>query len=238
MRLRKMFACLFAFGLSPALLPLGCGGPSENYTVVQGPASESAEAIAWSIPDTVVEQMRACAREHARELKTYSHEAKLDLMVTEDGEVQNVRLRSSTLHHDALESCLVKAVAAVSVPSSALTLRSSGPISGGESSPESRGPLGIAQVLGGAIAAGPVILIAAGVTIAVYAAAVATEEAIEAIRRTRKLENMCDALVVECLADKRQPPGSEFGTEKDCGACGRLCKNYGYWPLDKCPRTN
>lgn len=185
--------------------------------------------------------MQACAKTHARELKTYNHAAKFDLRVTDTGDVEKVELRSSTLHHETLESCLMQALTTVSIPSSALTLRSSGPISGGESSLESRENLGIVQVLGGAVAAGPVILIAAGVTIAVYVAAVATDAAIEAAKRRRQIDLACDPLFHECLSYPNQPDWNigDFGAGKDCLSCLGECRlEKGIWPNYKCPRPN
>jgi len=101
-----------------------------------------------------------------------------------------------------------------------------------------RGSWGIVQAAGGAVMLGPIILIAAGVTRGVYILAVTAEEAIEIVKRTKKLEKWCDALTVECLANMRLPPGSIFGTYKDCGSCQAYCYKYGQWENDKCPRPN
>lgn len=227
MRRWKSVAGMLAVSLPPILWTIGCGGAVENDTVMHAPASEKAKANTWSISDTVVAEMRTCARKHARELKTYSHEAKLDLTVTDDGDVRHVRLHSSTLHHNALESCLMTAVTAVSVPSSALTLRSSEPASGGEWPRDAREALGVAQVLGAAAAAGPVILIAFGVTIVVYVAAVATEEAIEATKRRTKRDKFCYDRLYECV-----------GRRLECSACFIECKNRGVWDERKCPLSS
>lgn len=205
------------------------------------PSSGLATPQGWSISEPVVEKMQACAKAHAHEFATYNHEAKFDLRVTDGGDVEKVELRSSTFHHDALESCLTQALAAVSVPSSVLALRSSGLISGGESSPESRKQVGVALVVGGAIAAGPVILIAADVTIAVYVAAVATDAAIEAAKRRRQIDLACDPLFHECLSYPNQPDWNigDFGTGKDCLGCLGECRlEKGIWPNYKCPRPN
>ena len=157
-----------------------------------------------------------------------------------DGVVQSVNLRRSTLHHEAIESCLSGALEGLSIPLSMLPERaSSEPFSGGESSQHSRVPLGIAQSVGGAIVAlGPIILIAAGVTLGVYVAVAVTEETMEAVKRTQKLENMCQALLVACISDKWLPPGHEYGVEKDCKVCNWRCKNEGIWPYHMCPITN
>ena len=225
-RVDKTFASVLAVGSTLALLPLGCGAAAnEDYAVVQSPSSEGSSADGWTVSETIVDQMRSCVQVHGPELKTHAHETKFDLRVTDQGDVQQVELRSSTLHHDALESCLQDALATVSIPSSVLRLRSSEPMSGGESSRESRGPLGAVQAIGGAIvAAGPIILLAAGVTIAVYVAAVATEEAIEAAKRRTKREKWCFERLYACV-----------GSGHECSACFLECKKDGVWDERKCP---
>ncbi len=211
----------------------------EEYKMVQHASGGAAAASDWSFPESVTEPMRVCIKEHANELRTFSHVMKVEAKVPAGGgDVQEVKLRSSTLHHEGLESCLMQALTTLSIPSSVMPMRSSEPMSGGESLRDSRGPLGIAQVLAGSIAVGPVILMAAGVTLVVYVAAVATEEAIAAVRRTQKLEKWCDALTLECFANIRLPPGSIFGTHKDCGSCQAYCYKYGLWENNKCPRPN
>ncbi|MFO0587013.1 MAG: hypothetical protein U0441_05730 [Polyangiaceae bacterium] len=56
--------------------------------------------------------------------------------------------------------------------------------------------------------------------------------------KKRKNEKMCDALTVECLEHRAQPPErvSQWGQEKNCGACQRECYKDGVWPDYKCPR--
>jgi len=185
-----------------------------------------------------MEQAQSCVKTHVRDLKTYAHDAEFEATVNEEGAIQSIRMRNSTLHHEQLESCLMQALTALPIPPSAVSMRASGPVSGGESTRDSRKPLGIAQALGGAIAFGPIFVVAAGVTLGVYIVAVAAEEAIDIVKRTKKLEKWCDALTLECLANMRLPPGSIFGTHKDCGSCQAYCYKYGQWENDKCPRPN
>ena len=241
MLIRSTFSTIFAASLTLALVPLGCGAAQEEYPHAPQPQQQTASATKeWVMPEEVVEQWRGCVKKHASELRTYSHETKFELTVNNDGVVQSVNLRRSTLHHEAIESCLSAALEGLSIPLSMLPERaSSEPFSGGESSRHSRVPLGIAQSVGGAIVAlGPVILIAAGVTLGVFVAVAVTEETMEAVKRRNKVEKWCADLRDECLGDTRQPPGSDFGSHKDCGACFRHCKRHQSWPEDKCPRSN
>ncbi|HRI72542.1 MAG TPA: hypothetical protein PK156_50245, partial [Polyangium sp.] len=62
-------------------------------------------------------------------------------------------------------------------------------------------------------------------TIAVYVAAVATEEAIEAAKRNRKLNKMCRERLDQCL-DTR--PGI-------CNECFGYCLAQGVWNDLACP---
>lgn len=240
MLIRSTFSTLAAAALTLALVPLGCGAAQEEYPRMSPPQEETSSAAdVWVMPETVVEQLRGCVKEHASELRTYSHETKFDVTVTNDGAISGIKLRSSTLHHEAIESCMSHAIAGLSIPPSMLPVRSSSePFSGGESMRDKRGPLGIAQALGGLVALGPVIVVAAGVTLGVFIAVAVTEETIDIVKRTKKLEKWCDALTVECLATMRLPPGSIFGTHKDCGSCQAYCYKYGQWENDKCPRPN
>jgi hypothetical protein len=71
----------------------------------------------------------------------------------------------------------------------------------------------------------PIIIVAAGVTLGVAIVVAATEEAIEAAKRNRRLNKMCKARLDACL-DTR--PGI-------CGECFGFCLAQGYWPEHACP---
>jgi hypothetical protein len=178
---------------------------------------------------------------HVHDLKTYAHDVSFNATVTERGEVQGITLHSSTLHHQGIESCAMQALASLPIPLSVFPLRSSEPVSGGESMRYSREPLGVVQAAGGVIMLGPIIIIAAGVTLGVYILAVATEETIEAATRKRKIDQACNPPFNECLGNQKQPDWNigDFGTGKDCLSCLWECRaEGGIWPNYKCPRLN
>jgi hypothetical protein len=243
MLIRSTFSAIAVAALAFALAPLACGGAQEEYPhAPQSQEDTSASATnEWVTPEAVVQTMRGCVKEHASELKTYSHETKFDLTVNEDGAVHGVKLHSSTLHHAAIESCLSKALAGLSIPPSMFPMRSSPssqPFSGGESMRETRAPLGIAQVAGPIIVFGPLILIAAGVTLGVYVAVVVTEETIEAVKRSRRIDQACDPQYQACNMNPDQPDWNigNFGKQKSCLFCLWECrKDQGVWPNYKCP---
>lgn len=152
----------------------------------------------------------------------------------DDGIAADVILEKSTLGSHDMESCMTRAFLDMSIPSSAMSGRSSRPISGGEWLTESRGPVGFVQALGG-VALLPIMVVAAGATVAVYV----TATTIEAVEKWRRIEKLCMPWLLQCLGDKNQPSWNidDFGTEKDCQACFEECKHLkGVWPDYKCPR--
>lgn len=234
-------ALCWALASISAVMPSGCGASASGDYVVVSPGQTvlPAPESAWQPPETLVADLRACVKEHAGDLKTYSHHTKFDLTVTEAGAVERVDLRSSTLHHSALESCIAGVLATLSLPASELPLRTSEPVSGGERMRSEGQPLGVVQVIAG-VALGPIIIVAAGVTLGVAIVVAATEEAIEAAkRRRRRQEEVCTDLWMECTASRNQPEWNQeiFGKKKDCESCRQECeKDKGVWPQYKCPR--
>ncbi len=243
MLIRSTCSAIVAAGLTLAVVPLGCGGAQqEEYRSAAFPQQDSlSPADAWVMPEAVVEQLRGCVKKHASELRTYSHETRFDLTVTNDGAVNGIKIRSSTLHHEAIESCLTGALEGLSIPPSMFPVRSSSqPFSGGESMRHSRAPLGVVQAAGAVVVLAPIVIVAAGVTLGVYILAVAAEETIEAVKRNRKLDTMCQGYLDHCVANRRQPPWNRemFGDWKQCEACFGYCLDKKYWPTDKCPLSN
>jgi hypothetical protein len=239
MPLRSALSGAFAVGLTLGLTPLGCGGAQEgSYVEHRSQPTELVEApSAPTVPEAIVEKLRGCVRQNAGDLTTYSHETRFDVSLTAEGTISLVKLRSSTLQSGVMESCMMRALMEMSVDPLSLPMRSSKPFSGGERMEHSREPLGIAQALAGPIALGPLILIAAGVTVGVYIAVAVTEEVIEAAKRNRRINQMCQARLDECVANPWHPPENwEFwGKKKQCEACFGYCLDKKYWPEDKCP---
>ncbi len=229
MATRSTLCAIVATGLTLAVLPLGCGAAQEEYPHTPDAQQQTPAAVnEWAIPEAIVKQLRGCVKEHAGDLKTYAHEARFDVRLTDDGAITAVNLRSSTLRHEPIESCMMGALAGLSIPPSMLPMRSSEPFSGGESMRHSREPLGIAQAAGGMIALGPIIVIAMGVTLAVYIVGEATKDVVEAAKRNKRLERKCKEWRDECLSTR---PGI-------CGECFRYCLLQGVWNDRACPRSS
>lgn len=240
MRFHRWIAGFFVPVAALVMMPLGCGAAQEEYTEVRHAQESSAESQPehWLASEAITEELRGCVKQHAHELKKYSHQAKFDISITEEGAVKDIAMRSSTLRHAGLESCLTGVLKNVSVPSSMLNLRSSGPVSGGEASRDARSSVGVVQVAGAAVALGPIVIIAAGVTLGVYILAVATEETIEAVKRKRKVDLACEAAYDVCISYPFQPEWNinRFGERKPCADCRETCRNWnGVWPVIKYP---
>ncbi|MBK9264160.1 MAG: hypothetical protein IPM54_30715 [Polyangiaceae bacterium] len=236
MRVRGALSGAFAIASILVLTSFGCGGAHVEHRPSSGFFDAPDQA---TVPEHTVESLKECVRQHAGELTTYSHETRFTVDLTAEGTVSKVRLGKSTLSSGAMESCMMRALVEMSIPPLAIPLRSSEPFSGGEWMRHSKEPLGIAQAAGGLAALGPIMIVAAGVTIAVYVAVVTVDETAEAIKRWRRIENLCMPWLNQCLMDNKQPSWNigDFGTEKDCKSCFYECKHRGgHWPDYKCPR--
>lgn len=234
---RTAVSMLLAACIGLVTCPIGCGAAQDDYIVVNhhGLALPPISAEP-TIPEATVEQLEQCVRVHVADLRGHAHDVKLDIAVTEQGNVEEVQLRSSTLQHQSMESCMIHTLEQMSVPATIFHMRSSTPISGGESMLHDRGPIGFIQALGGTIALAPIVIIAAGVTIAVAV----TAEAADALRKRRRIEKLCMPWLLQCLGNKNQPDWNigDFGLTKDCQSCFEECKHEkGIWPDYKCPRT-
>jgi hypothetical protein len=101
----------------------------------------------------------------------------VDVEVTESGSVDAAKVRESMIPDSGMESCMVSALEAMSVPLSVMAKLISQ-----SDSPQSRGYMGNVFVLGAAVNLVPIVIVAAGVTILVAVTVHVAEEAIEAIK--------------------------------------------------------
>jgi len=240
MRFRNVFAGFLVQLALSAMMPLGCGGAQDEYTVIYPSSGLSSVPAAqeWEVPEAIVETLRGCVKKHAGDVKGYRHEARFKLNLEEDGTVHEVEMQRSTLHLGKLESCLQEALAGLSIPASALSIRSSEPFSGGESQGKDRAFQGVVQAAAPVVVIAPIVVIAAGVTLGIYILAVATEETIETVKRRRGIDLICEAAYDVCVTNRLQPDWNidMFGPRKDCEACRRECRlANGTWPAYKCP---
>jgi hypothetical protein len=220
--------------LGPVFTPLGCGS-SQDFTVE--PPRRTHEGP--TAPESTVAQLTECAKRGALHLPDTNYAIIFDVDVTESGSVREAKVRESMIPDRGMESCMVRALEAMSVPGSIMAMRSSQRVSSGMVSPESRAYTGnIMALAGAAVNLVPILVVAAGVTILVAVTLHVAEEAVEAARRRREVEKLCYPPFYACLASRKQPEWNRetFGDHKDCQACfGECMKANGKWPDYKCP---
>jgi hypothetical protein len=141
--------------LVSAFTPLGCGSSGEAFAPV-GPTHGDAE-----VPAPVAQRLTACAREHRAHLESAEHSVSFDVELTNDGDVDSVAVKDSTLGDQDLEACMAGALRSLSADD--LPMRHSGSVPRGPVAPESRAPLGQAQAL--TCLASPPCLLAVGLLI-------------------------------------------------------------------------
>jgi hypothetical protein len=202
---RYTLAGILAMGL--VLIPLGCesgGGVGPIHRGGDGP----------TLPDSTIADLRVCAEHAAGHLKESTYTFMFRVDVTEGGNTGRVRLSDSYPGDADIASCMEHALRAMTVPPSVdrmLTKQT-------EVSPDSRGLIG--NPLAIAIELGPIVLVAAGVTVLVAVTATVSQEIIDAARRRRRARiqcmKACEAEAEVCEEDCRK--STKEGTEER-----RLC---------------
>jgi hypothetical protein len=214
--------------LGAAFMPLGCGGEQKvvDYATADGPPE---------VPDGIKEELTDCVKRGVGRLSDSHYAIMFNVRADDDGDVRSVDIEDSLIGDRGIESCMRRALQGMTLPSSIRAMRSSRSDGEGVVAPGSRALVGNPLVLGGAtVALGPVVIVAAGVTVLV---AVTIYIMSEASKDDDELEKYCLDRQVDCLNNSFQPKWNrnKFGVKKDCLACFRYCKNKGEWPTDKCP---
>lgn len=234
MGLRLGISGLAVAGL--ALVPLGCGGAQEDYTVVYRPQEER-EASHDStqqrqdarLPPAIRQQAQACLEKHAAQLSSRTYGLRYDALADENGAMTDVKLRNTTLP-DSVEQCFRQLIAGMNVSDREMRSRSSGPVSGGERmTRERRGPLGESESQNPLVWLGPFIVEAVGIEV-IMEVFVGTIAAVGTIV-TKKKKKTC---VDEYVACQETPLGSiqvDVRGSSVCDTCRKICVNEGSWPL-------
>ena len=117
-----------------ALLPSACG--SSRGIAAQGDAE---------IPGPIADRLSACAEERKTHFEPTRHAISFELEFDEDGQVDEVELKDSTLEDQGLEACMVSVLRSLTVDDLPVRLSGNGSLDG--VGPESRGLMGQEQVL-------------------------------------------------------------------------------------------
>lgn len=199
----KTTRLLLAMGLGGFMgcsLTSGCGGTKKvDYPTLQEDAA---------VPEYVAKQLSSCAERGVARLKSSHYAILFDVELTEDGEVDAVKIKDSTLGDESIESCMVRVLRGMSLPTSVAGLRSSEPAYGGLVAPQSRALMGNPVVLvGTAVALTPIVIVAAGVTVLVAVVVYAMSSVGPLSDACREAKEAC---IVEC-SDSHLPTGTYSG---------------------------
>jgi hypothetical protein len=196
---RLLWAMGLGFFMGCSLTP-GCGGTKTvDYPTLQEEAA---------VPEYVVKQLRNCAERGIARLKPNYYAILFDVELTEDGEVDAVKIKDSSLGDESIESCMVRALRGMSLPTSVAGLRSSDPAYGGLVAPQSRALMGTPAVLAGtAVALTPIVIVAAGVTVLVGVVIYAMSTVGPLSDKCRKAKEAC----IKKCTDSDIPTGTYNG---------------------------
>jgi hypothetical protein len=174
MGIRTMFSSVVAAGLTLALVPLGCGGAQEQSTSVYRPVGigatlpMAARRVQVEASEGIRQQVKACMDLRAGQWPERSYAVQMDAKADDRGEMQEVKIRGTTMDDDEVVECLRQAIAAMTIPEDALRMRLSRPVSGGERmTRERRGPIGDSDSQNPFVLLGPMIVEAVGVQVIV-----------------------------------------------------------------------
>lgn len=212
--------------------PLGCGGNNEWPVVPSRAVNDDPH-----VPEATFAAVLACATAAQGRLTDRVYRMRFDVEVTESGEDNRVKLRDSFPGESTLEACVGHALEGMELPLSVL----------GRTSPEtavspaSRGLMGQgveeAMAAGAAINMAPIYLAVAAVAVVGVVGVHYTAEAIDAVRRRRKLKERCLEMFVRCQ-DIRGVCAHHLLKSLDvCGICYDDCqapKPYTYKECYQC----
>ena len=165
-----------SLALGFAFTPLGCGSSG------RGPAHGDAE-----VPEGVALRIRTCAVKHRTHLRTAEHSVRFDVKLANDGRVDSVALKDSTLGDQDLEDCMAGALRSLSADD--LPMRRSDSRRRGPVAPESRALVGQTQALA-CLASPPCLLTlafligASYITVQIYLHALSTAATETAVSTT------------------------------------------------------
>jgi hypothetical protein len=191
------FSMGLAFCLALTFTPLGCGGTQEPGYRSTLPTPKGPTA-----PEATVTQLTDCTQQGASRLTDTHYAILFDVNVTEGSDVGMVKIRDSIIGDREIESCMVRALAAMPLPMSIMGMRSSQPVS-----PQSRGYMGNVFVAA-AVNLLPILIVAAGVTIVVGVTVYVVSKVVTSTRdatdeeRCKKVKDQCIEYCADTVLDR------------------------------------
>jgi hypothetical protein len=105
---QRTLAMAFILALGAAFMPLGCGGSGGGFSP-GAPVQRDAQ-----VPPGVAQELRTCTIEHKTHLGRSRHSVRFDVQLANNGQVDSVALRASTLADEDLEACMAHALRSLS----------------------------------------------------------------------------------------------------------------------------
>lgn len=225
---------VFTLLLGAAFLPLGCGSSRAGTAT---PARGDAE-----IPASIASQLTACAEERRTHFGPARHAISFELQFNEDGQVDEVLLKDSTLEDQGLEACMAHVLRSLSIND--LPMRSSRNGSSDVVPPEARAVMGQEEVLL-CLSSPPCLLTlgflmgAAFLTVQIYVHVAQSspvkpwsipKPVVTALPTVKPppdpIKQDCIDLYVLCTEMSPRPP---------CDVCLHKCNTQREWPDEMCP---
>jgi hypothetical protein len=223
MRLRSAFLGVCTTAAVLALMPLGCGGAQEEYTVIERPRTEATTDPGRNeLPPEIRQQVRACFGKHVGPWSQPKVSLRYGAKADPTGKLFEVALQETTLHDEEMVQCVRQAIAAMTISEQVLRARRSGPVSGGERmTREQRGSLGSNESQNPIVWGLYIVLEAVefDVVVQVFVGAIAADPTDNCLD---KYVACMDSLLGNLQVDKR-------GTTV-CATCKSRCEEDGVWP--------
>jgi hypothetical protein len=204
--IQRTLAMVLTLALGPAFMPLGCGGSGRGPAV---PGQGAAE-----VPERIALQIRTCGIGHMPHLERADQWISFEVKLANNGEVDSVALRDSTLDDEELEACMASALRELSEDD--LSMRRSENLPRGPVAPESRALLGQEEAALGCLASPPCLLTlgfllgAAYITVQIYVHASSNTD--------------CDRKYQDCINNAPTSCLKRSGGKTQCQRCWERCK--------------
>jgi len=221
---RFAWATLFATSLVVCLVPAGCAATDEVAETPPQPSVQPEPAERYLTP-SVIQSIKACAKERASRLLRHSYELTFDIDATNKGVIRSIDAKGNRLDDADMEVCMIRALQDLPVRDF---------IENGESLPEtsknvlssSRSLIGSAAVLPTVIRLAPIVIAAPGGITIVVGVVIIVAVAAVVVESTRKpTKEECEEektlVIKECLEllAMRDPPLEIVGRKPNMAEC-------------------
>lgn len=203
---RAALATLLATSL---VFPMGCAA-TDDYVEVQSPSSAATVVAERALPPTITAALQACTKEERPlQLPRHSYEVSFEVQTTDEGVIQEIKVKGDGLDDADLEACMVEALKTTPVHDYLRAKESleSPPV---RVSSSSRALLGTAALLPQAIRLAPIVISAPGGITIVVAVAIVVVAAVVVEKLSKECQKQwADARRI--CAEWLSSPGGKHG---------------------------